>query len=337
MKMAFVGFRHGHVMGLWEYANHHAQVEVVAACEEDAATRDQLKSGGKVGITHTDYRAMLRDVPCDAVAIGDYFGKRGELVIAALEAGKHVISDKPLCTRLSELDQIETLAREKKRSVGCLLDLRDHGVYRAMRRVIRSGEIGDVQTVTFSAQHPLLYGKRAAWYFEPGKHGGTINDIAIHAVDLIPWLTGRRITEIAAARVWTARPDLFPTPFEDGGQLMLTLDNHGGVLGDVSYLSPDALAYSADQYWRITVHGTAGLVEGHYNAKTISLASKHDTTPRHLPADPERKHGIIDDFLAEVEGRASEGALTTKDVLTASRQALLMQDAANTGKAHVNL
>lgn len=336
MKMAFVGFRHGHVMGLWEYANHHPQIEVVAACEEDAPTRDQLKSGGKVGITHTDYHAMLHDTPCDAIAIGDYFGKRGQLAIAALEAGKHVISDKPLCTRLPELDRIEQLAREKNRSIGCLLDLRDHGVYRAMRRVIREGAIGDVQTVSFSAQHPLLHGKRAAWYFEPNKHGGTINDIAIHAIDLIPWLTGRQITEITAARTWTARPDLVPG-FEDGAQLMLTLDNQGGVLGDVSYLSPDALAYSADQYWRITVHGTTGLVEGHYNAKTLSLASKHDTTPRTLPADPERKHGVIDDFLAELEGRPTDDALTTKDVLTASRQTLLTQDAANAGKTRLKL
>ena len=51
-------------------------------------------------LTHDDYRRMLREVECDAVAVGDYFARRGEIVIAALEAGKHVIADKPICTKL---------------------------------------------------------------------------------------------------------------------------------------------------------------------------------------------------------------------------------------------
>lgn len=336
MKMAFVGFRHGHVMGLWEYANHHSKVEVVAACEEDGGTREQLRAGGKVGVTHEDYGRMLAEVECDVVAVGDYFGKRGERVIAALEAGKHVISDKPICTRLSESNRIEELAREKKRCVGCLLDLRDHGVYRAMRTVVRAGEIGEVQTVSFSAQHPLMFGKRAGWYFEEGKHGGTINDIAIHAVDLIPWVTGREITEVMGARVWNARKDLV-LGFEDGGQVMLKLDNGGGVLGDVSYLSPDGLAYGAEQYWRVTCHGTEGVVEGRYGGKGVHVAGKGDKAVRDVPAEAERKGGVIEDFMAEVERRSGEGMLTTAEVLAASRKTLVMQEVAARGASGIRI
>ena len=141
MRLAFIGFRHGHVMGLYRGAVAHAGVDVVAACEEDAQTAASLKSSGTVQLTHSRMEDVLERVDCDAIAIGDYFARRGAIAIAALEAGKHVIADKPLCTSLDELDRIGHLAAGKGRAVGCLLDLRDTAVFRTMRRVIREGSI----------------------------------------------------------------------------------------------------------------------------------------------------------------------------------------------------
>lgn len=335
MKLAFAGFRHGHVMSLWNIAGQHPTVKVVAACEEDEATRRQLADGGKVAVTHTDYARMLREVDCDAVAVGDYFAKRGEMILAALDAGKHVIADKPICTRLSELDRIEALAKEKGRVVGCLLDLRDNGVYRAMRRIVREGTIGEVHTVTVLAQHPLLWGTRPGWYFEGGKHGGTINDIGVHAIDLIPWLTGRALAEVVAARGWNANVKQVPS-FQDAGQFMLRLDNGGGALGDVSYLTPDGIAYSANQYWRVTVHGSEGMIEGRYGGKTVELATRADKEPRQIPADPERTGGVLDDFIAEVGGATRDGNLTMREVFDASRKTLQIQQAADQAQCRVS-
>ena len=327
LRLAFVGFRHGHVMGLWKAANAHPDVQVVAACEEDAATAAALPGKG-VTVTHRDYRQVLRDVPCDAVAVGDYFGRRGEIVAAALEAGKHVIADKPVCTSLAELDRIEQLVATGNRAVGCLLDLRDHGVYRAMRRLIREGAIGEVITVVLTAQHPLLPATRPGWYFENGKHGGTINDIGVHAIDLIPWMTGRRISEAVAARAWNARVDDFPH-FQDAAQFMLRLDNGGGVLADVSYLAPDGTGYTPPQYWRVTCHGTGGFVEGNYNERVVRIAAGDDKAPREIPADADVPGGCLDAFLLEVSGRRDDDRLTTDQVLDASRRALRIQDAAD--------
>src|SRR5205814_8111328 len=103
------------------------------------------------------------------------------------------------------LEEIEALGRERGLRVGCLLDMRGSGSIRTIRRLIGEGAIGEVHTVGFTAQHPLLYGSRPAWYFEPGMHGGTINDIGIHAFDAIPWMTGRTIASVACARVWNAK------------------------------------------------------------------------------------------------------------------------------------
>src|SRR3954470_20406386 len=125
LRLAFLGFRHGHIMGLYHAARAHADVDVVAAAEDHPETIDALRGEGKVELTHADWRQVIERVPCDAIAVGDYFARRGEIIIAALKAKKHVISDKPICTRLEELDQIARLAGENRRVVSAQLDLRD--------------------------------------------------------------------------------------------------------------------------------------------------------------------------------------------------------------------
>src|SRR5205085_3438065 len=141
-------------------------------------------------------------------------------------------------------------------------------------------------------------------------------------------LTGRELIECIAARAWNAR---LPQPasgghFQDAAQIMLKMDNGGGVLGDVSYLSPDGLKYSAPQYWRITIHGDAGMIETKYAATTVMLAQTADASPQILPAEPDRPAGRLDAFLAEISGAArDESALTTRHVLDATRKTLLIQ------------
>ena len=80
MNLAFIGFRHGHIMGLYHAALKHPAVKVVAAVEEDPAAASALKD--KVAFTHTRMSDVLP--LCDAVAVGDYFSKRGSIIIAAL-------------------------------------------------------------------------------------------------------------------------------------------------------------------------------------------------------------------------------------------------------------
>jgi predicted dehydrogenase len=336
MRLAFIGFRHGHVMGLYRGAMEHPRVEVVAACEEDPQAAAALRAGGAVKLTHERMEDVLRDVDCDAIAIGDYFARRGEIAIRALEAGKHVIADKPICTKLDELNEIERLAGAKKKRVGCLLDLRDTAVFRTMRRLICEGSVGEVHTVLFTAQHPLNLAARPAWYFEPGKHGGTINDIAVHAIDLIPWLTGRSLVEVIAARAWNARLPQHPH-FQDAAQVMLRLDNNGSAFGDVSYLSPDDLAYSAPQYWRLTCHGGDGVIEAAYNSTSVILAGRGDKAPRTIALDAGAPNGCLEAFMNEIAGKVEPGALTTAGVIRASRHSLLAQQAADQAKASVAL
>ena len=328
MRLAFIGFRHAHIEALYELARKHADVEIVAACEDHAPTRDALAKAGRITLTHDDYRELLAEVDCDAVAVGDYYARRGEILLAALEAGRHVIADKPLCTRLDELDRIAELSRTRKLCVGCQLDMRDRGTSLTARKLLQHGAIGEVQTVTFLGQHPLMYGSRPGWYFEPGQHGGTINDIAIHAVDMIRWATGRRIVEVVAARAWnTGRvPCDF---FQDGAQLMLRLDNDGGVLGDVSYLMPDACGYSLPLYWRVTLHGSDGVLEILPVEDTVLLAGKGEKGFGKVTLEPGIPDGVLDSFVREARGETEGLSPSTAEVLESSRVALLAQHAAD--------
>jgi predicted dehydrogenase len=324
IRFAFAGFRHGHILDLLTGVEERADTEVVACCEEDAAAREELAARGRVKITHVDFATMLREVECDVVAIGDYYAKRGMLVLAALRAGKHVLSDKPLCTTLAEQDEIERLAAERGLVVGLQLDSRGYAAMRKLREIIRSGEIGEVATIRIAGQHPLLLGTRPGWYFEPGKHGGTINDIGIHAFDFVPWLTGLAWREITAARCWNAKAQESPH-FQDCAQFMAVLDNGAGVLADFSYLAPDALGYTLPHYWHLLVHGTCGLAETNLFAKEVTVIKDGSTAPELRPAKENRLRGYLEDFLQELRGNVVAADLTSAACLQASRLALQTQ------------
>jgi predicted dehydrogenase len=336
LRLAFVGFRHGHIYDLYRRAQAMPEIEVVAACEEDRATRRALARDRAVEITHDTYARMLAEVACDAIAVGDVYACRGQRAIEALAAGKHVISDKPLCTRLDELDQIEALVAGRGLRVVCMLDMRDSAPTITARATIQQGTIGEVHAVSFGGQHPLLLGSRPAWYFEPGKHGGTINDIAVHALDAIPWITGLQFVTIHAARCWNAFAPDYPH-FEGAGQLMLTLENGAGVLGDVSYMMPDSSGYTLPFYWRMNFWGRKGILEIAHNQGHIALALDGEGGVRHEPLLEGNPGGYLHAFLHDVAGTTGPKELCTADTLRAMRVSLLAQHAADSHSFGVRL
>jgi predicted dehydrogenase len=196
------------------------------------------------------------------------------------------------------------------------------------RQLIRAGRIGNIHAITFSGQHPLMLDARPKWYFEPDKHGGTITDIGIHAVDAIPWITGLEIVTVNAARCWNAFAPAYPH-FHDAAQMMLTLDNGCGVLGDVSYFAPDRMGYRMPQYWRTTFWGEGGLIETSSSAKTLAVIGARDDEIQEEPLPPAIKGGYLRSFLDDIAGRTPASGLDTGAVLKSTRTAIEIQEAAN--------
>ncbi len=322
IRLGFAGLRHNHIFALYELAKQKPQVEIVGVFED---TPEGLAAAAErhIAVTHTSYERLLAEA--DAVAIGTYYSRRGALAIAALKVGKHVISDKPLCTSLEELETIKALAEAQGLTVGVMLDLRDNKNVVTAQALINGGEIGRINTVRFEGQHPLQYGKRPGWYFEPGKYGGVINDIAIHGIDLVRRFTGAEVEAVLAARCWNFYARQCPG-FKDSGQLMLRMSDGVGVIADVSYAAPDSHGYSLPFYWEFLIAGERGILRFHAESDGVELYQAGDTAVRKIPPVAAAQD-YLDALLHEmVHGTTHEA---TEQALRSTAQTLQIQQQAD--------
>lgn len=321
MKILFYGFRHGHIEGLYHRAKQNPRVEIVACVEENDEARAGAQTRLGVQFDTQSYETWLQS-DIDIVAIGGCYGNRGKAIIQALQAGKHVIADKPICTSLEEYEEIAKLANEKRLKIACMFDLRYMPSARTAKAVFESGELGEVRNVSFTGQHELNYENRPKWYFEKGMHGGTLNDLAIHGVDLITHLTGLRMSEVNAARCWNAYATK-AKDFKDCATYMATLDNGAGVLADVSYSAP-SLVYGSDIYWNFKFWCEHGLVTFGWKNPAVTIYKTGATEPMVLDGIQDEKN-YLDDLLDEIE---TDGNAMTDSVLCATHQTLVLQSKA---------
>ncbi len=321
MNIAFAGFRHGHIYTVYNRVKENPELNLVGCFEADAAARESAEQNGVV-FTYDSYEALLADKNVDIVAIGDYYGIRGQRVIQALKAGKHIYIDKPLCTSLEELDEIERLSKGNNLKVGIMLDLRECGFIRPIRDIILSGKLGEIQAISFGGQHPLNYGSRPMWYFEKGKHGGTIQDIGIHGIDIVEYVTGLSLKRVIAARTWNGFATKEPQ-FKDCGQFMAEMSNGAGLMADVSYASPNSAGFNLPYYWRFIFWGTNGVVEFnvHDNNYRITYQGDDGVTVVETPEKDEINGNSLSVFLDELAGKQTDltteiGFRSTRDILT---------------------
>lgn len=334
LKAAFVGFRHMHMFDIHAHLKKREDVRIVAICEEDSQIRARLAAEGKIAVSHASFQDMLGNVDFDLLVVGEVFTRRGGLILSALEAGKHVLSDKPICTQLRQLEEIRALSERHSLVVGAALDLRDSGAFLRARDLIRSGTIGALRAVNFSGQHPLLLDSRPGWYFEEGNHGGTINDIAIHAVDILGWITGQGFAEVTAARSWNAGPAAAHPGFHNAAQVMLVMDGGCGVIGDLSYISPDGFGYSLPQYWRFNFWGDRGMIESGLNLSKVRLYRSDSDKAEQIDPLPDRSGGYLEDLLETI--RSPEGNPGAW-LFSATEVCLKAQEATNRGIFAVRL
>jgi predicted dehydrogenase len=185
-------------------------------------------------------------------------------------------------------------------------------------------------------QHPLLIGVRPAWYFEEGKHGGAINDLSVHAFDAIRWITGMDFIEITAARSWNAFAKDFPH-FHDGAQFMAKMENGCGVLGDMSYFMPDSQGRVIDQYWRLTLYGTKGVIETSYPRDTVWMARRDRNEPEIFQPLEALPGGYLQSFIREVNGDRRNLSPSSADSMRAAWLALTAQQVGYKGLSHVEV
>lgn len=325
MNIAFAGLRHGHIFTLYQMAKENVLYHVVGAFESDEQARQDAANAG-VACNYTSFAQLLADPQVQVVALGGCYGDRGAMAIQALNAGKHVIADKPLCTRLSELAEIEAAAKRNNRFVSCMFTMRFEPKINAVKKLVESGALGTINNVYFGGQHPLMYGRRPMWYFENGKHGGVINDIAIHGIDILSYALGLEISEIACARCWNRYAPQEPS-FKDSAQLMLVANNCAGILADVSYAIPDGIEFSLPYYWQFSVWGTKGVLQFSLYEENSFYYLSGNKEP--IPLE---KGTVATDYLTDFY-RMTNGEdhviLPMHEVLSATRKTLEIQHRAD--------
>lgn len=321
MNIAFAGLRHCHIFDLYQLVQADSNYQILGAFEPDAEARQQAQTLGVI-CNYPTYDALLADPAVEVVALGGCFGDRGEMAISALRAGKHVMADKPLCTDIAALDRIEKLAKENDLKVSCMFTMRFEKKIQALKKLVAGGALGEISNVYFGGQHPLQYGRRPNWYYQPGKHGGVINDIAIHGIDVLNFAMGIDVEKILAARCWNKFAAQEPN-FRDCAQLMLTASNGAGILADVSYAIPDGVEFSLPYYWQFYIWGTKGTIAFSLNEKNSTYYLKGCETS--IPLVEEKiEIDYLTDFRNLVAGQ-EKIVLPMQDCFDATRTTLQIQ------------
>jgi 1,5-anhydro-D-fructose reductase (1,5-anhydro-D-mannitol-forming) len=180
--------------------NAHAGNKLVAVVSRDPQRADAFAA--KFGAQHayTSYDDMLRNPDVTVVAIHTPNAQHAEQAIAAARAGKHVFCDKPMATRVADAERMVRECEKAGVKLGINFHNRFMPCFIETRRIIESGEIGDVHLVQLEASPGARSGGRlATWRVDPDLAGlGTTYSIGVHAYDILRYLLASEIAMVSA-------------------------------------------------------------------------------------------------------------------------------------------
>jgi predicted dehydrogenase len=176
-------------------------VEAAAIVGRNEEAARKLAASFSVPLVTTDYREVLRDPSIDAVHICTPNAQHYSMSKDAIEAGKHVLCEKPLTMTAAEAEELKALAARKGVRNCVCHNLRYYPMVQQMRRIREAGELGDILVVqgTYS-QDWLLYDTDWNWRIEAESAGASrcMGDIGSHFFDMAEHVTGLRVTSLCA-------------------------------------------------------------------------------------------------------------------------------------------
>ncbi len=313
VRLGMIGFE-GHPGEILTPLKQLPDVELAAVSDPDPA---RLKRYSSIH-TYADYRRMLESEQLDVVAVCTNNGERAEAMLACTARKVNIIAEKPFATEMRDLARVkEAVARAGVR-VSTLLPMRFSPPYMALKRVVESGEIGDVAQI--AAQKSYKAGQRPDWFKRRATYGGTIAWIGIHMIDLMRWTSGREFTEAYSHQARLGFPEL--GDMETVTATMFKLDNGGAGILRMDYFRPETAPTHGDD--RLRLAGTKGVVE--YQAATGVTVLTRDAKPRTITELPPAQSVFVD-FLESVYLGKPPG-LTPEDIWRVNEITLLARDSA---------
>src|SRR3954470_14895984 len=243
---------------------------LVAVVSRDAARGEAFAREHGFERACTSLKELLQDPRVDAIYDATPDGLHASHVLAAVAAGKHVLVEKPLAVSVAEAREMLQAWRHYKVQLGVVFNQRHEAAHQEARRIVLSGEIGDV--VLARVQVPLRPVVPASapsggnWRVDSKmRPGGILWSIGDHAFDTLAYLCGQDIVEVCA--MTDATPD---APLERSGGTMLRLSK-----GAIGYASTSSKAPFARRPFE--VQGTKGSI---VIANTYAYLSGADEDPR---------------------------------------------------------
>lgn len=189
----------------------------------------------------------------DAVVVAGPTFTHAEVALAALNAGKHVLCEKPIASSLAEAVAIRDAAdRSGKAFVMGFMRRSDARFVRLAER-LHAGDIGVPLYVRSTGRGP---GLPPSWALDPAVSGGLIAEVGSHDIDTIRWLSGQEPSRVFAVGRAAKRPDLALRHAGFVDLLAVTIELSGGALGQIDNACPAGYGYDA----RVEVYGSEGVL-----------------------------------------------------------------------------
>jgi predicted dehydrogenase len=225
------------VVGLGSIGGRHAAYlngltggKLAAVCDAHVALADRI--GSEMGVpAFQDYRAMLASKQIDAILIATPHFQHPPVALAAFDAGIHVLCEKPLAVTVKQAQIVISAAAKKPNlKFGLMFQQRTWPIYAQAKRLLSSGEMGEIQRVTWTITdwfrtnaYYASGGWRATW---DGEGGGVLLNQCPHNLDLLWWLTDLKPKSVTAiAKIGATHP------IEVEDEVAALLEYEGNAIG----------------------------------------------------------------------------------------------------------
>jgi predicted dehydrogenase len=208
----------------------HPDAEVVAVCDQDAERLAAVAARHGVANATVDSAEVLADPGIDLVSVATWDDAHHEQVRAALEAGKHVFVEKPLCQYEEQARDIARLLREHEGlRLSSNLPLRRIPRFRLLHDWVQEGRFGRLFLLEGDYDYGRLHKLTDGWRGDLD-HYSIVAGGGVHLIDLLLWITGGAIVEVQAMGTRIATQG---TKFRDADTVVAVLRFADGAIAKI--------------------------------------------------------------------------------------------------------
>jgi predicted dehydrogenase len=242
-------------MALGERLRCRGQIELVVACATSEQKRAYVREQYCIPHYTTDYREVVNSAEIDLVLVLTSAPAHGPIARAALEAGKHVLVEKPMAITLAEAAELVELAKHSPGYLLCAPFVLLSPTYQTLWQRVRQGDIGRV--LSGRARYGWAGPWWSDWFYKPG--GGAIFDFAAYNITSLTGILGpvRRVMALTGAAIPEREVRGQPIRVETEDNAQILLDFGGSVFVVVT------TGYTIQRYRSpaIELYGSTGTIQ----------------------------------------------------------------------------